>query len=184
MYNLPDTAIFIMGAFVLVVLCIFLWRVYLLISKKSKKNKSKERLYKKMNNLPTNYLEDESYRQSLRILDEARLKSLKIVADSKVFDEEAKLDIRDKLEKIFQAQVSSLQEVSQQMLSKYTDIISAEIETFKETLHEGTISTTKKVDAQVHEEYNRVKKEIDEYKATRIKEIDDAIYNILFIYSP
>ncbi|MBN1162165.1 hypothetical protein JXA34_00275 [Patescibacteria group bacterium] len=176
MLALPDYSEIFLYFFGILIVSVSITLLFFLINNVSKQGR---RFGKKLPKLPKDFLEDESYEKALRILDEARLKSLRIIADSKVFDDDTKKKLQERLEQISQKQLHSLEDVSGHLLKKYTDLISSEVEVFKESLQETTVESQKRVDDQVHSDYAEIKKELYEYKNNRITQIDRAVYKIL-----
>ncbi|MCL4353976.1 hypothetical protein M1349_00705 [Patescibacteria group bacterium] len=54
-----------------------------------------------------------------------------------------------------------------------------EVEGFHETIKEETFNSQKKVHERITADYEQARKEIEEYKKTQLKKVDDSIYSVL-----
>lgn len=146
-------------------------------------------------------LGQEAIKKSDHILEVATEKGLKIVADANLFDDSRKKQFDQELKRVSEAQVKTLEKLSYDFLNIYQkelealrenninrisnlskDIESttiAELQDFKEILKKETFSSQKIVQDKIEEAYKVAQKELEIYKAERLKIVEDKIYEII-----
>jgi len=146
-------------------------------------------------------IESEAHKKAVLILQEARSKATKIISEAsasqdllkKTFEEQLKaasLDQAKKLEtisedflKAYQTTLADLKGNNIKTVSNISkdieDSTKSELEDFKEILRKETFASQKIVEGKIEEDYKIVEKELETYKAERLKKIEEEIYNII-----
>jgi hypothetical protein len=129
--------------------------------------------------LPQNSLESEAYEKALRILDDARIESLNIISRAKVFDKDVQDSMHHKIEGVSQRHAASLNDISGQLLAKYSALLRNEVGEFQEELRNAALQSQVDVGEQTRAEYEKMRQDVREYKKKRLAEIDAGIYRII-----
>lgn len=146
-------------------------------------------------------LKQHEQKKSLEILEDARKKAEKIISSAHFADENLKKEFQEQLKTVSQNQIKAFEKESFDFLKAYQkelqdskfdtikivnnlskniekDVVS-ELNDFKEVLKKETYVSQKIVEGKIEEEYGQTQKEIEDYKAERIKKVEDQIYNII-----
>lgn len=143
----------------------------------------------------------QEHKKELQILEDARAKAAKILADAHFVDNNAKNEFQEQLKTVSLNEVKDFEKVAVTLLEAYKkeleglkantikiasnitkDIESnteAELEDFKETLKKETYESQKIVEQKIEGQYLQTEKELETYRQERIKKVEDEIYNII-----
>lgn len=146
-------------------------------------------------------IESEAHKKASHILQEARSKAIKIIEDTnvsyellkKTFEQQLKAasyhssqkfeGISDEFLKVYQKTLTDLKDNNIKIISNISKDIEnstrLELEDFKETLKKETLDSQKIVEGKIEQGYQMAEKELEDYKAERLKKIEDEIYNII-----
>lgn len=143
----------------------------------------------------------QEHKKELEILEDARTKAAKILADAHFVDKTTKNEFQEQLKTVSLNEVKDFEKVAVVLLEAYKKELEAlkentikiasnitkdietdtmqELKDFKEILTKETYGSQKIVEAKIEQEYAQTEKEIETYKAERIKKVEDEIYNII-----
>ena len=146
-------------------------------------------------------IEDKMLKKSDGILDEAREKAIKIVANANLFEDSAKTLFDQELKRTTEAQIKTLEKLSYDFLRAFQkeliglkdnniktmgniskDIESsvvAELKDYREILKKETYGSQKIVETKIEEAYKTAQIEIEDYKAAQFKKVEIQIYDII-----
>lgn len=149
----------------------------------------------------TQNLKIHGHKKEIEILEGARQKAAKILADAHFVDNNATKEFQEQLKTVSLNEVKDFEKVAVVLLEAYKKELEAlkantikiannttkdienntiqELKDFKEILKKETYASQKIVEEKIEEEYTQTEKEIEAYKAERIKKVEDEIYNIL-----
>lgn len=149
----------------------------------------------------TQHLKTHDHKKEIEILEGARQKAAKILADAHFVDNNTTKEFQDQLKTVSLNEVKDFEKVAVVLLEAYKKELQAlktntiniannitkdienntieELKDFKEILKKETYASQKIVEEKIEEEYAQTEKEIEAYKALRIKKVEDEIYNIL-----
>lgn len=144
---------------------------------------------------------DEATNKAVRIIDEANNKSLDIIQKANLFVGEARDDLNDQLKNVTSIEIKEFEKATSDFMKLYSLVLQdlksknievfqnvskdievntiAEIKNFKESMEGLTVSSEKLVQKKIDSDYFHVKKEIQNYKETALKKIDQGIYELL-----
>lgn len=152
-------------------------------------------------NKEKNAAQKDSFKKSDHILEEARQKAIKIIANANLFEESTKTLFDDELKKTSEGQIKTLEKLSYDFLNIYQkelndlkennvkmmsniskDIensVIAELKDFREILKKETFESQKIVQDKIEEAYKISQKEIEDFKIEQLKKVEGQIYDII-----
>ncbi len=144
---------------------------------------------------------DEAREKALQIVSQATTKANSSLDAIENLSEESKSMLKSELDTLVKEETDKLRVASKELVDFYkTSLtkqhqesfqeieqatqeveqqIEKEMDEFKDVLHEGTVGMQEKVEAKATAEYQKVEKELESYKARRLKAVDETIYDIL-----
>lgn len=147
------------------------------------------------------HLKLQEHKKELQILEDARTKAARILADAHFVDNNAKNEFQEQLKTVSLNEVKDFEKVAVTLLEAYKkeledlkentikiasnitkDIESnteGELKDFKDILTKETYASQKIVEQKIEEQYAQTEKEIQAYKTQRIKKVEDEIYNVI-----
>ncbi len=147
------------------------------------------------------HLKSQMHKKADEIIEEARQKANKILADAHFIEDKERLAFNENLHASSTNQIKDFEKVSQDFLKAYQnelDIIKGntiqvlkniskdiekdtlfEIKDFKEILKKDTFASQKIVEEKIEDAYKRVEKEIENYKKERLQRVEENIYKTL-----
>lgn len=187
----------IYSAVILVILLSYIAVKYISFSKKQKELK----IIQQASYSRAIQIIQDARNKSYEILTQANDMARKIVSDTKVFSESSGKELSKEVDSLAQQHVSELNRISQDLLASYKSLVEkekkdsfdtietlsqgikdqilTEIDQFKEDIHKETIETESEVRLKVEKQYEDMEKSLQEYKAERLRKIDNAIYKIV-----
>ena len=146
-------------------------------------------------------IRSQAYKKAELILEDARNKGLKIIANAQFIEGNTKNELYDEIKALSQSKVKSFEKASLELLKTYKQELDdlkvknieivenitksierstlAELKDFEEILKEETFASQKIVEGKTEEDYKAAQKAIETYKTERLKEIEDQIYEII-----
>lgn len=146
---------------------------------------------------------NEARMSSLGILRNAHKKALNTLENSSIFNKSLRREVEESVERLVHKHLSSIEDLSKEMEEIYrktaqtqkernistlqdaTETMQKEIlegvSDFKETLRQETIETQEMVRAEIKQEYDKLKKELDDYRTDELKKIDEDMMKIVTI---
>lgn len=145
--------------------------------------------------------EKEVLKKSHQIIEETREKALKIIGNANLFEDSTKKIFEQELKRTAESQVKTLEKLSYDFLNVFQKELTglkenniktliniskdiensaiAELNDFREILKKETLDSQKIVEAKIEEAYKVTQKEVEIYKAERLKIVEDKIYEII-----
>ncbi len=144
---------------------------------------------------------DETREKAVKILDEANSKALDIVNKATLSTDIASESFSKEIKNIASLQIKEFEKATSDFMKLYTQVLQdlksknievfqnvskdievntiEEIKSFKESMEKLTSSSERLVQKKIDIDYVTVKKEIEDYKETTLKKIDQEIYGLL-----
>jgi len=141
------------------------------------------------------------HKKEAEILEEARQKAAKIIADAHLVDDNAQNEVQEQLKTLSLNKIKDFEKTSTDLFRVYKQELEdlklntlkivnnitkdiendtiKELKDFKEILKKETYASQKIVEQKIEQQYAETEKEIEAYKEDRIKKVEDEIYNIL-----
>lgn len=156
----------------------------------------KEEAYKKAMTLL-----DESRREAQKLVEETNKNTLQTLNDAGELSDSVKASLETQLKSLAEKQMAYLEKITQGFVSDYKDAVSVEkkqnlqrleevtsgisdeilheVTDFKDILHKETVEKEALVESELRTTHKQIEDELVAYKATKIKEIENNIYDIL-----
>jgi len=138
---------------------------------------------------------------SLHIIKNAHVKALQILENSAIFNKDLRREVENSLEHLTNKHMETLDNLSLELEQSYDRAVNEqkdkdihslesasetmkseileEVKDFKDTLHKETLASQDLVEQKVKEEYEKIRKEIEDYKNLEIKKVDENMYSIV-----
>lgn len=148
-----------------------------------------------------NITQKEILNKSDHILEEAREKAIKIIANANLFEDSTKKIFDQELKRTTESQIKTLEKLSYDFLNAFQkeliglkdnnikmmetvskDIevsVIAELKDYREILKKETYDSQKIVEDKIEEAFRNAQKEISDFKTDRLKIVEDQIYEII-----
>lgn len=143
----------------------------------------------------------QDHKKEIEILEVARQKAAKILSDSHFISNNTTKEFQDQLKTVSLNEVKDFEKVTAVLLEAYKKELEdlklntvkivnnitkgieknteGELKDFEEILKKETYGSQKIVEQKIEEDYAKAQKAIEDYKADRIKKVEDNIYNII-----
>lgn len=144
---------------------------------------------------------EEAQKKSLEIIGNADDHAKYAVDQINNFSASAKSMLEEEVKSLSIKELNELQAVSTQVIDKYKQdlekeafsalkvldsvaqnvesTLNSQVSSFEETLRKETVDSEKNVAIKLNEQYAKIDKEIEEYRNTKVKKIDESIYLIM-----
>lgn len=147
------------------------------------------------------HIRNQTYKEEVKILEDARQKAAKILGNANAIDEKDKDQIKKELNNLEINEVKEFKLTTQELAKAYAleldgikkdtikitqgivktieNDIYGELKDFKEILKKETYDSQKIVEQKIEQDYESARKEVEIYKQEQMKNIDNQIYEIL-----
>ena len=144
---------------------------------------------------------DDAREKSMQIISQATSKAQNSLGSIEKLSSESKSLLTSELDGLVRTEAENLKSASQELINFYKTSLTKqqqeniaefaqasqeveqeldkEMDEFRDTLHEETVEMREKVEAKSEAEYQKIEKELELYKARRLKVLDETIYDIL-----
>lgn len=143
----------------------------------------------------------DAHKKAVGIIQDASLRAQQILGETQFVDDKSKAAFEKKLTQVFDDQVASLSNISQELVDSYREAIAklaseesialkdvsesikeaglAEIGEFKTVLEKETVASQKIVEQKVEEDYARVRNAMKTYQQEMLQKLDARIYDVI-----
>ena len=147
------------------------------------------------------HLKLQQHKKEVEILEEARQKAVKIIADAHFAHDNAQNEFQEQLKTLSLNKIKDFEKASIDLFRVYKQELEdlklntvkivnnitkdienntiQELKDFKEIIKKETYASQKIVEQKIEQQYAETEQEIEAYKEDRIKKVEDEIYNIL-----
>lgn len=148
-----------------------------------------------------NHLSNEASKTASKIIDEANNKAIDIINKANLSADIASDNFNQEIKRIGSLQIREFEKATSDFMKLYAQVLQdlklknievfqnvskdievntiEEIKNFKQSMESLTVSSQKLVQKKIDTDYVTVKKEIEDYKKTTLKKIDQEIYILL-----
>lgn len=189
-------SLFVLGIALIVVAFLYLKTLKKLDRLHKREVKLEEETHKKALLLIQN-----SRGKAYEIIQDANKKAFEILKNAASVTDKSKSVLEKELEEVYKKQVEDLGITSNELLDDYQKLLQdakkdslnmvknisksiemsalSEVQDFKEVLRQETLASQKVVAEKIEQEYNQIEEDVKEYKAQKLKEVEDSIYSLL-----
>ncbi len=202
MYILPNVFLFLIGALIALAMTISALVVsYILLLTKFKHGEKEKILLKDQMQQNAIILLDNAHKEAIQVIASAHEKAKEILASTTNFSDESKTYLASEINKLMVKQEQLVAQKADEIMRSYDGLLKnlekdsntiltqiakelekkalTEVEDFQKSLEMETIHAQDIVKQKLEERYKNLDKDIEAYRDTKLKKIDENIYQLL-----